>query len=80
MFVCIENNNMGIAAVDAWIKTNRNNNANVISPEFAMEVLAKTNHFGHIKMVLKNIKEKCNTHEKIVPYKEFFYLALMGER
>ena len=71
MFVIIENNNMGIAAVDAWIKTERNNNGNVISPDFAMEVLSKTNHRGHIKTVIKNIIDRCKTKEELIEYKEF---------
>ena len=71
MFVIIENDNMGVASVDAWIKTVRNNNANVISPDFAMEVLSKTNHRGHIKTVIKNIKDRCKTKEELIEYKEF---------
>ena len=36
-----------------------------------MEILGKTNFYGHIKTVLKNIKENCKTKEDILPYKEF---------
>ena len=79
MFMMIDNKDMGIAAVDAWIKSTRNNNKDVISPDFAKEVLSKTNHRGHIKTVIKNIKDRCKTAEDLAPYKEFI-LSCVDER
>ena len=71
MFVAIDNNEMNVPQVLDWINRTKNANDNVISPEFAMEILSKTNFFGHIKAVLKNIKDRCKTKEEILPYKEF---------
>jgi hypothetical protein len=79
MFVAINNTDMDINAVEKWIKTARDNNGGVISPEDAMEVLSKTNHLGHIKKVLRNIKQKCTTPEEIAPYREFI-LSCVDER
>lgn len=69
--VCVNNSDMGVAAVDAWIKQERNGNGGVITPEFAMQVLCKTNHRGHLKTVVKNIKERCKTEEDVLPYRKF---------
>ncbi len=77
MFVKIDNKNMGLLEIDAWIKRTRNANNGVISPEFAMEVLSKTNHFGHIKKVIQTI-EKLPV-EKQKEYKDFV-LAAIDER
>ncbi len=71
MFVAIDNTEMNVHQVDRWIKDNRDVNRGIITPEFAMEVLSKTNHLANIKMVLKNIRENCDTPEKIAPYREF---------
>ena len=71
MFVAIENNEMNVPQVLDWINRTKNANNNVISPEFAMEILGKTNFYGHIKTVLKNIKDRCKTKEDVEPYKEF---------
>ena len=71
MFVEINNSEMNVPQVLDWINRTKNANNNVISPEFAMEILGKTNFYGHIKVVLKNIKENCKTREDIEPYKEF---------
>ena len=78
MFVAINNTEMNIPQVTEWIMKERNANDGVISPEFAMEVLSKTNHFGHIKMILKNINDKCLDEDK-KKYKEFV-LACVDER
>ena len=78
MFVAINNTDMGLNDIEKWIKTARDNNGGVISPEFAMEILGKTNHLGHIKKVLRNIKDKCTTPEKISPYKEFILSCVDG--
>ena len=78
MFVAINNTDMDINAVEKWIKTARDANGGVISPEFAMEILGKTNHLGHIKKVLRNIKQKCTTPEKMAPYKEFILSCVDG--
>ena len=71
MFVAINNNEMNVPQVLDWINRTKNANNNVISPKFAMEILSKTNFYGHIKTVLKNIKENCKTKEDILPYKKF---------
>ena len=49
MFVAINNTEMNIPQVTEWIMKTRDANGGVISPEFAMEILGKTNHFGHIR-------------------------------
>ena len=78
MFVAIDNTDMGLSDIEKWIKTARDDNGGIISPEFAMEILGKTNHLGHIKKVLANIKEKCDTLEKIAPYREFILSCVDG--
>ena len=78
MFVAINNEDMNIFEVDAFINRTREANGGVISPEFAMEVLSKTNFHGHIKKVLKNIKENCTTREQLLPYKEFILSSVDG--
>ena len=70
MFVAIDNDDKNIFDIDAWINRTRDDNGGVISSEFAMEILSKTNHMGHIKKILKNIKEKCSDEEK-KQYKDF---------
>ena len=44
MFVAINNKDMNIYDVEKWINNTRKANGGVISPEFAMEILGKTNH------------------------------------
>ena len=78
MFVAINNKDMNIFKVDEWINTTRDANGGVISPEFAMELLSKTNFYGHIKKVLRNISEKCTTREQLMPYKEFILSSVDG--
>ena len=78
MFVAINNTDMGLNDIEKWIKTARDNNGGVISPEFAMEILSKTNHLGHIKKVLANIKKNCTTKEEIEPYREFILSCVDG--
>ncbi len=78
MFVLINNTDMDINDIERWIKTARDDNGGVISPEFAMKILGKTNHLGHIKKVLKNIKSKCATPEKMAPYKDFILSCVDG--
>ena len=60
MFVAIDNIDMDALKVEEWINTNRDANGGVISPEFAMEILTKTNHFAHIKKVISLIKKNCS--------------------
>ena len=78
MFVAINNTDMGLSDIEKWIKTARDDNGGIISPEFAMEILSKTNHLGHIKKVLRNIKDNCVTPEKIAPYREFILSCVDG--
>jgi hypothetical protein len=74
MFVKIENTNESATAVLDWLQRSRNANGGVISPEIAMELLKKTNFYGHIKVVLKNI-DKMPDKEKI-KYKDFVLSAI----
>ena len=76
MFVEINNSEMNVPQVLDWINRTKKDNGNVISPEFAMKILGKTNFYGHIKVVLKNIKENCKTREDIEPYREFILSAV----
>ena len=78
MFVEIDNNEMNVFDIEKLINTTRDANGGIITPDFAMEILSKTNHFGHIKKVLKHIKEKCKTAEEIAPYKEFILSCVDG--
>ena len=78
MFVWINNTDMGLSDIEKWIKIARDDNGGVISPEFAMEILGKTNHLGHIKKVLANIKKNCTTKEEIEPYREFILSCVDG--
>ena len=82
MFVEINNAEMDVFKVEEWIKTNRDASGGVISPEFAMDILKKTNHFAHIKKVLKNITKVCSDEngelvaDKVLAYKEFILSAI----
>ncbi len=78
MFIKIENTDKTIADIDGLIKKARDDNGGVISPEDAMELLKETNHYINIKVILNNIKEKCNTPEKIAPYREFILSCVDG--
>ncbi len=78
MFVAIDNKDMDALEIEKWINANRDENGGIISPEFAMEILTKTNYFAHIKKVLKNIKDNCKTSEEIAPYKEFILASIEG--
>lgn len=85
MFVAIDNKNMDALKVEEWINTYRDDNNGLITPEFAMEILTKTNHFGHIKKVLNLIKKNCTEEngelvkDKVLEYKEFI-LSSVYER
>ena len=82
MFVAIDNKDMDALKVEEWINTNRDANGGVISPEFAMEVLGKTNHFAHIKKVINLIKKNCSDEngelvkDKVLAYREFILSAV----
>ena len=77
MFVAIDNTDMDVFKVEEWINRTRDANGGVISPEFAMEILGKTNHFAHIKKVVNHIKKSCMDEngelvkDKVLAYKEF---------
>ena len=82
MFVKIDNQDMDALKVEEWINRTRDANGGVISPEFAMEVLGKTNHFAHIKKVINLIKKNCSDEngelvaDKVLAYKEFILSAV----
>ena len=84
MFVAIDNQNMDVFEVENWINVNRNANGGVISPEFAMEILGKTNHFAQIKKVVNHIKKSCMDEngelvkDKVLAYKEFILSSVDG--
>ena len=84
MFVVIDNQDMDALKVEDWINRTRDANGGVISPEFAMEILTKTNHFAHIKKVLKNITKACSDEngelvkDKVLEYKEFLLSSVDG--
>ena len=80
MFVEINNTDMDVFLVEKWINETRDANGGVISPEFAMEILTKTNHFAHIKKVINHIKLKNKTVEEISPYKEFILSCVDGRK
>ncbi len=77
MFVAIDNTDMDVFKVEEWINRTRDANGGVISPEFAMEILGKTNHFAHIKKVINHIKKACMDEngelvkDKVLAYKDF---------
>lgn len=73
MFVEITNTNVSIAAIDYYIKNYRNQNK-AIPPEFALSVLEKTNHVGHLKTILNYIKTL--TENEQIKYKEFVLSAI----
>ena len=78
-FVFIENNGDSICKTDYWIKKTRNESKDEkITPDFAMQVLTKTNHSGHIKTILYNIGEKCASIKDRLEYKEFVLSAVDG--
>ena len=79
MFVAIDNEDMDAFEVEDWINRTRDaSEGKRISPEFAMEILGKTNFYGHIKKVLKNIKEKNKTKEELLLYKDFVLSCVDG--
>ena len=84
MFVEIENRDMNEHNVDKWIKLTRKDSGDIISPEFAMKILSKTNHIANIKTVLKNIKAQCVDENKklvlelVLPYREFILSCVDG--
>lgn len=79
MFVKIDNQKIDVFELDKWINRTRDATEDKkISPEFAMEILKKTNHYAVIKKVLKDIKTKNKTNEELLPYKEFILSCVDG--
>ena len=84
MFVAIDNKDINAQNIDELINHTRDDNGGIISPEFAMEVLSKTNHIANIKKVIKNIKSNCVDKngkfvpELVLPYKEFILSCVDG--
>jgi hypothetical protein len=78
-FVIINNTTDNTAKVLAWIRKTRNENIDrKITPEFAMEVLSKTNHSEHMKTILRNIGDKCGSIKERLEYKDFVLSAIEG--
>ena len=77
MFVEINNKDMNIHDVNNMINRVKKPDSTV-SPEFAMEILSKTNHLANIKVIIKNIKEHCTIKEQLEPYKEFILSCVDG--
>lgn len=72
-FVDIENKSISPIQIDAWIKTRRNAEK-IITPEFALEILKRTNNFANIKVVVKEIQKL--PKEKQLEYKDFVLSAV----
>lgn len=78
-FILIDNMEYDALELDTWIKKTRNNTKDEkITPKFALEILSKTNHSGHIKTILFNIGEKCASIKERLEYKEFVLSAVEG--
>ena len=77
--IFIDNIDGDLAAIDYWIKDTRNKSPNKkITPEFALQVLSKTNRTGHIETVLQNIGDKCGSIAERLEYKKFVLSAIDG--
>jgi hypothetical protein len=85
-FVPINNVDKSLSAIDRMIKDNRNKNNGKIDPELAYAILTYTNHCGHIKPIIKNIKEKCADKDgKLIPeqvkeYADFIIASVDGRK
>ena len=77
MLVKIDNKDMDAFKIENWINETRDANGGVISPEFAMEILSKTNFYGHIKLIVNSIEKLPVEEQK--KYKDFV-LAAIDER
>lgn len=78
-FVPIDNMTDSEIKLDGWIKDVRNHSKDKkITPEFAMEVLRKTNHSGNLRVILINIGDKCKSVKERLEYKEFVLSAIEG--
>ena len=80
MFVEIEKEekkeDVSVFALDAWINEARKNG---FSLDEAMSILKKTNHYGIIKKVIKEIN-RCKTKEERLAFKEFVLSAIDGRK
>ncbi len=70
MFVEINKTDMNVIEIEKMIREAIGKDG-VVSPDFAMDILSRTNHFGLIKKIVKNIEKNCTTKEQLMPYKEF---------
>ena len=76
MFVEItKKENNSPTGMDALFKKQRDNGG--ITPEFAMEVLESTNHYGNIKQIAKHILSLEAPEERLA-YKEFVVSSVYG--
>ena len=75
MFVEINNSDLSVVEIDKEIKVRRNRDGK-FTPELAMWVLSKTNHFANIKFVIKNIKQR--PQEEWGEYKDFVLSCVDG--
>ncbi len=80
MFVEIEKEekkeDVSVFALDAWINEARKDG---FSLDEAMSILKKTNHYGIIKKVIKEIN-RCKTKEERLAFKEFVLSAVDGRK
>ena len=76
MFVLIKNKDKSAIYLDGVIKKARGSGE--ITPEFAMDILSKTNHRTNIKTLVKAVKDKCTTKEELLPYREFILSCVDG--
>ena len=74
MFVKIENTDKSAPVVLEWLQKACKANDGKISPEIAMELLKKTNFYGHIKVALKHINRLPD--EEKIKYKDFVLSAI----
>ena len=85
-FIPINNVDKDLSAIDFLIKDNRNKNNGKIDPEVAYAILTLTNHCGHIKTIVKNIKTECvDKDDKLVPelvkeYADFIISSVDGRK
>ena len=76
MFILINNKDESAIKIEGEVQRARNDKA--INPEFAMDVLSKTNHRSNIKKLVKAIKDKCTTKDDILPFREFILSCVDG--
>ena len=70
MFVEIDKTDMNVIEIEKMIREAIGKDG-VVSPDFAMDILSRTNNTMNIRKIVKNIEKNCTTKEQLMPYKEF---------